>query len=437
MRFLIFSFICAFSNLSYACVEPNEIRGASLDDLLALALCLNPSLQASRAIVGQARADIKIARADSLPQINASLGMTTQREKYRYTSKESYSNNSTPSQAQLSGRWIIYDFGKRDSFVKSYKALYESAHYLDQATIQEILLNVSTRYYALISAKNDLAAYVSYRDQARANYEKATSKFQIGAGIKSDYLLFRAIYNRAELQVIRAENDLALSKGDLNYTVGLQPYLDFDIEAPVDSAPLSPQGIRTVIAEALNNNPEILGLKFKVKAAREAYLSSKKELYPEVYLVGSIGASEAADSSGTQYKYSSNMIGIELNIPIFDGFRKSATFGRKLEDSRLAVAELEVATNRLTSEVWTYYNSVASASGEQKITRKMASEAKEAYETALRKYEAGATSISEMTNAQTEYLNARLLSGSSFFKRYSAELALKNRLGILAKSTLR
>lgn len=185
---------------------------------------------------------------------------------------------------------------------------------------ETLLLRVARAYFAILSARDQLATYRSERDAFAALLHQAKIRAQTGIGPRSDVQQAEAYYDLTEQPVIDGDN--ALDDAALAMREIAGPYSrDAAQLAPLrDEIPLvapDPASADAWVEFAHDNNPAARAAELAAKAAGRDVLVQRGSMMPTVSLFGAssrlwqnpvIGGNQTLDE-----------VGVEIDWPLFQG----------------------------------------------------------------------------------------------------------------------
>jgi outer membrane protein len=289
-----------------------------------LALANNPQIHISQLLARVQHQVVRERRADQLPNLNGNVTAVEAYDGSRLSSGALTAStllNHTGMGVQLSQ--LITDFGRTSNLVASAK-LQEKARLSDvEASREDIVLVTDQVFFAVIEAQDTLkvaAQTVSARqdltDQVSA---LASSK------LRSDLDLSFAQVNlsQAKLLQLNAQNDLDAAKATLSAVLGYDKLMNFLLVDDTGPLPQLAPDPETLIAQAIQNRPDLQSLKFSEQAAQKFSKAQHEQLLPTISALGVVGDTPSGSSqyfTTTWY----GAVGGNINFPIFNGFRFAA-----------------------------------------------------------------------------------------------------------------
>lgn len=424
----------------------------SLRDCIEYALKNNITLKQSALDVKNAEIAKKDAFGAFLPGINASASHSWNIGLNQNITTGLLENQTTQfTSAGLNANIAIYN-GLQNQNRLSRARLQQMAAQLQLNKLQDdISLNVANAYLQILFNKENLKVQQEQLSNDKMQLRKVEETVNAGVLPRGDLLDAKATVALDEQRIVAAQNNLFLSKLSLAQLLQLDDYKSFDIadaNYDVPNSPTMQQKPETIIDKAKKERIELkiartnLELAEKdIKIAKGAYQPSLNGFYSfstrasySDRIVGFqlnqnnptsiIGIVEGTNQNVIQPNYSAVLgkpeslfnqfsqykghnFGVQLNIPVFNGFsvrnnvaRTKIALDRSKNALKLAETDLEQ----------TIYTAVANAKGalnsyESSIAALDAR--KEAYNYAKEKFEVGMMNSFDFNQAQTLYANAQ------------------------------
>jgi outer membrane protein len=331
----------------------------TLTGALVQAYQTNPTLESSRAQQRAIDEDVAIAKAAGRP--NASVDGT-----YTEFVQRSANSFSAPERAVSVGADLgvpIYSGGAVKNQIKAAK-LRVGAGQADLRGVESSLFNqVVAAYMDVIQNQAIVGLNRSNVAALNTNLQATSDRYQIGDLTRTD--------------VAQSQSRLALARGDLrsseaNLANARERYVQLVGKAPVDleappPLPNLPANATEAVAYALENNPDLVGARERVKASERDIDVAGAGRLPTVSLFGSGTYNNYFDTlasgvAGVAQTDRSAQVGAQLTIPIFQGGRPAAQ-RRQAQANASATMETEIATERsVIAQVRSAYQSYLAAS---------------------------------------------------------------------------
>lgn len=320
---------------------PKPCYAQNLTDILALALENNPGLREVHA----RKAATEEAKNQNIARLLPNLSATG-------ASSKDYLNNEKLGTFRGSGE---QDFYSNTFNLNLTQPIFHWEHWIQlsqsdnqiaqaeanfQAELQNLMVKITEAYFNILAAEDDLTFIQAEKEAIARELEQAQKRYEVGLIAVTDIYEAQAGFDQANANEIEAQNALDNQKEALREIIG-------DTEAVLDrlddNIPLTqpePADIETWSLSAEANNLNIIAAFNEAEAARKTIDLQRSGHLPKLDLVASLGLSDVSSSFGL--RGDSQSIGLQLNLPIYEG-------GAVNSRTRQAVHEYEAAKQKLLS----------------------------------------------------------------------------------------
>ncbi len=221
----------------------------------------------------------------------------------------------------------LFTGGLRSSRIKQARAGVEVARQEDRRTELEVVYDVQRLYYAVILSDQLLSISRDTLARMEATLDITEKMYQTGSGTvkKTDYLRNKYVVETLRGVVSEMDSKAKVIRTSLLMVMGLDMAGSValaDTELPF--LPMVPD-ITATVQTALSNNPDIAKVEAAIQAARFGVKAAQSGHLPKVALLGKAYRISNAYEAGmmTDDNKAGWMVGIGVDIPIFEGFRVS------------------------------------------------------------------------------------------------------------------
>lgn len=431
--------ICAF----------DEPKGSlQLHEAIERALCQSPQSRAAWAQAKIQAAQLGVARSAYLPNLSTNLGYLAQTTSNTYEKPYDVLDAKTQPRtrtASLKLSWTIADTGLRRANVEQAAALLDAANASHDQTIQRTLLETAQRYFDVQTAQAVLRASEEAENSARKNLEATTAKHAAGAGALTDKLQAAVALSDARLKRVSAQGELENATGSLATAIGLSPKTRLLL--PERTQKLPETGIGTSIddlfEEAGSHHPALQAARAELNAARARVRAVRAEGRP--VLGFSAEASERRQDKhipisgypATGAVFRDNVVGMQLSIPLFEGFGRGYKVRAANSQVEQLQAELEKMEQQVMLDVWKSYQALNTRKAHIEAAQTLLDSARRSYEVAEGRFRAGVGNILELLSAQSAVANAEQRRIEALSGWLSARLQLAASTGKLGMWAIR
>lgn len=406
-------------------------RDETLTGLVKTALQQNFELRIAAARVLQARAAYGITRADRLPNVDASAGLTASRASREGAISGIPAGAGTGvsyTQAGFSLGWELDVWGRVRRLSEAARAQYLATEEARHGVITTLVADVSETYLVLRTL--DLELEIATRTRGVATDSLRLTEARRGSGVASgldvrqaEQLLFTATGQIAsiEREIARAENALSLLLGQAPGDVPRGRSLEA-LQAP----PAVPPGLPSTLLE---RRPDIRRAEQELVAANAQIGAARAEYFPRISLTGFFGGQSRAltDLLSAPARLATASVGAVA--PVFNA-------GRTKNNVRLAEAIHREALVNYERAIHTAFRDVAdglaaySRTNEQRVQQeRLVAALNESARLAGQRYQGGLDSYLPVLDAQRNLFRGELELARLRQQELSAVVQLYRALG--------
>jgi outer membrane protein len=382
----------------------------SLKNAEALALRNHPLLQAA---TFDAEAANQVAREEKSAYYPTATGALTGAEAISNSRiAAGYLNNPIIYDRYSNGlavQQLITDFGHTSNLVASARLGAKAASESAQQTAQDVLLAVHRAYFGVLRAQAVLKVAQETVSARQVLTDQVTTLEKNKLKSMLDVSFAEVDLAQAQLLLVQAQNNQKASYADLATALGLANPQPFDLaEEPMPPAPLADP--TDLIVQALQNRPDLSSARFSHEAALR-YARAERDLWmPTISAAGAAGLTPAYQAPLTD-RYAA--AGINVNIPIFNGFLFSARHQEANLRAQAADQAMRDLADRISRDVRTAWLDAGTAYQRLDVTAQLLKEATLALDLAQGRYKLGLSSIVELSQAQLNLTQAQIADTSA------------------------
>lgn len=315
---------------------------------------------------------------------------------------------------------LITDFGRTTNLVASSKLQEKAQNANALATNEDIVLAADQAFFNALQAQA-LLKVAEQNVSTRQTTEKQISEMTKNK-LKSTLDLSFADVNlsQAKLLMLDAQNNVDSTMAALDAVLGLDREVLYELVE--DSAPLSapPTDADQLLQLAFQQRPDLQALNYSQQAAIKFSLAERDQMLPSISATGTAGSVPIRPA---QY-YLNNWwggIGVNMNIPVFNGFLYSAQAKEASIRAQAASERSRELRDRIARDVRTAWLASNTAYQRVAVTAELLREANLALQLAQTRYQLGLSSIVELSQAQFQQTDAAIGNTDA---RYQYRLAL-------------
>lgn len=420
---LLHSLVCAAIGLLSL-----QASAENLQNVYQLALKKDPLVLRAAAQSDAAKAAIDISKANFLPTIGFETGINKGRTKVAgNTSAFGTGYSNTISLRQTIFNWA--DWSNLSTAEK--QALQSQTSY--NATLQALIVRVSTAYFNVLSADDDLTFVVAEKRAVERQLEQTKQRFAVGLTAITDVHEAQAQYDSVVAREIATTNALENAKEALQEITG-----EYHSKlAPLNTAnftPIAPQPAAAAdwVALAEENNLDLKVRKLALEIAQNDIDVADAGHYPTVGL----NATKSLSDSRNDFQSDSDSIGVSVNVPIYSGGATSANQEVRRANYVATSEDLELGHRSVLRQTRSFYNNVGAAIAGIKALEQAVISAESALKATEAGFEVGTRTIVDVLISTQNLFNARRNLTKARYDYILAVLSLKQAAGTLTEADL-
>ena len=403
--------------------QPEEVdiigtQPLTLEEALELAYRNNPDLRVSLLELEQRQASLREAQAALFPtvslngQLQGQNTTTSGGSELVPTPGGGFTFETNTSEelgfsysTELGVTYNVYSSGRRAASIEAAEEQVELALLEVERRREELRLVTANEYYDLQAAIESIRISQAFLEEAERNLQDTALREEVGVGTRFDVL-------RAEVQVANARQDLVnaqrarqVAQRALTSRLNVPPSLTITT-VPVDIAGTWPLGLEESIILAFQNRAELeqqLTQRDVNAALRRAELAA---LGPQVDLFANYSVSDQLNQEdGFNDNYS---FGARVSWTLFEGGAAQARARQRELDIEIAERNFEEARNTIRLGVESAYFNLQANQTNIDTARLAVTQAQEALDLAILRFDAGVGTQLDILNAQSELTDAEV-----------------------------
>lgn len=280
-------------------------------------------------------------------------------------------------------------------------------------TRQDVVFNVVDNFLAYVNAGEQVRIQEENLESQRQQLEQIQEFVNVGSVPISDLYQQQAIVAEAELQVLNAQSTEQVNKTRVIQVLHLDPFGSYEFVAPeLDEATITPEEyqLQQLLEAAFSERADIEAQEERILAAREGIRISKSSFWPSVNLGANYRSNFSPDANGGVFNQldinRGNSVGFSISYPIFDQFTRGTNVQRAEVTYQNELLELEDIRQQVALQVRQAYLDYELAEKRVAVTEVQVRAAEQAVEAAQERYNVGAGTLVELTQARAQYVRA-------------------------------
>ena len=407
---------------------PATGRSLTLREAEAFALQKNPQITVGNLRAMQAHEFVREARSALMPTANLSITGVQSRAGSRIAA--GYLNNPViypRTAAGASVSQLITDFGRTNNLVSSSQFQAKAEDENAVATRQQIVLAVDEAFYntpesqALLQVAHDT---VEAR-QLLVDQVKALTDAKLKSAL--DLSFSNVDLGRAKLLQLDSQSNYQASLSTLSAILGYSDRQDFTLVDPAEQTVPPSQDATPLIQQALQLRPEVHSLEDEVSAATKFSKAEHDLWWPTISASGVVGLAPVRDPHIDNWY---GAAGVNINIPVFNGFLFNARAKSADLDTRAKQQRLQDLQNNVARDVRNAWLDTQKAYERLSLTQQLREQANLALDLAQARYKLGLGSIVEYSQANLQKTEADLQDTDARYQYHVSQLVLAYTMGL-------
>ena len=377
----------------------------TLKDCIEISVKYNPYIQASIYNDEIYKTRIGQAWANYFPAISVGIDVARSGNKYNkeippYYRRSIY--NTAGYVPSVSADMLLFDFGKTKATADMAKRLYEGAQEETKENINTIIYDIKSTYYNILFAQAQVHVYEDTVADYQLQLRQAQGFYKYGTKPKLDVVTAEYNLGKAQLNLVKAKNILAVAKVQLSKIMGIPEYSNYELS---DEMSLNKFDITSedAIKTALEVRPELISAKKNMDAAKMNLRAVRREFTPDIGLFGSY-----SNSLGNEYNVQSGQVGVGLQYSGLNILRLKKQVDEANATYKMRQAQYENIKNNVYFNVQKNFLDLETAAEEIVIAKLALDQAREQYRQVTGRYKAGVGDAIELKDGENTYLSARL-----------------------------
>jgi len=421
--FVLAGLMCVAAAGGLRAADTNAVQTLTLDEAWQLALHHHPRIAAANFSVRASEEMVKETRSAEFPTAN--LYGTAAGEDAGPNTRILAGGINNPSvydrlAGGLSVSQLITDFGRTANLTASSKLEAQSEKENATSVREQVWLQVSTRYYSALAAQAVLQVAQETVHTRQLLVEQVNALATNKLRSELDVSFAQVALEQGQLLVEQAQNGVDASLATLADALGLPKKRFFKlVEQPLSAADTN--DVEDLIQTALRLRPELLSLRAEGDASRRFARAEKDARLPAVTALGVIGNSPVHDD-----RLADNYAAADLNVslPLFSGGLYLARQHRAEWKAAAADEQLRDAEDDVIQDVQLAWLNLNNTKKLLQTTEDLVRHATESLELAQARYQAGLSSMVELSDAQLNLISAQINQAGAHYEllRQQADL---------------
>jgi outer membrane protein len=296
------------------------------------------------------------------------------------------------------------------------------------ATVDEIVIATDQAFY------NALQAQALYQVAKQNVDTRQTTDTQVGQLTKNklksslDLSFSDVNLSQAKLLLLDAENNLDATMAALDAVLGLDKEVQYQLIDDLHELQPPPEDVNGLVQLGLQQRSDLQALNFDQQSEVKFSKAQRDQMLPSLTAAGTAGSVPVRPAT----YYVSNWwggIGVNLNIPVFNGFLYSAQAKEATLRAQAAAERSRDLRDQIVRDIHTAWLTAKTAYQRMSVTRELLKQANLSLQLAQTRYQIGLSSIVELSQAQYQQTDAAISSTNAEYQYRLALATLNYQIG--------
>jgi outer membrane protein len=393
----------------------------TLQEAEQIAIRNNPRIRVAQLLARAQQQVVRQTRSAYLPQLQAGAVAADANTGSRFTYDGLRSTRLlTHAGGGLDLHQLITDFGHTSNLIASSK-LYEKAQNAQaQASTLDIVLVTDQTFYSALEALATMKVAEQTVNTRQATDQQITELTHNKLRSTIDLAFAEEDLAQAKLLLLDAQTEYNSDINALTSVLGFDHPMTYTLVESGGAVDSPPPDQDQLVQMALKQRPDLMVLDYDQQAAKKYSRAEREQLLPTISTMGVVGGTPVRDD---QYFTSSwfGALGIDLEVPVFSGFRYVAQADEADERAKAAQENLRDLRDRVVRDVRDSWLQTNTSYQKIAVTQQLVQASNMGLQLAQARYKLGLSSIVELSQSQLEQTRASIENVNA---RYEYELSL-------------
>lgn len=419
-------------NLTIVLAQDRPKKLYTLKDCIKISSQNNYDIILSKALIENVAFEKVQAFGNYLPTVDFNMGYSR-----ILTPETSYDPNNF--NMNIGANWVIFDGLAREARFSAANSKQSSTIANSHFTNLYILKQVYNAYIEVVKSSQIVKIRREDLSLTQKDLEKTKAMYEAGSIPITEIYAQEANIGQKEIEIVRAENVLVMSKGKLFIVMGMTP--DTEAEFDENSIPsfISEDDIQffrrnfrtfnDALQIALNNRNDLKSINYDFDYAEDALNIARSSYYPRLSATGgwvwSNNKFTELSNKGT------STVGLNLNVPLFTNFATDYN----VENAKLSLLQVDIEKQKLLQQikydVQMAFNNLESSEKQIEISQRTVKSAELNYNSMRERYNVGSATITELTFANNQYIVAQINRVATYYEYINAQKELLFAVGTI------
>lgn len=424
-----------------AVLGTGSAQAADLLDIFRSAQKNDPVFAAARAAQQAGQEKLPQGRSLLLPSVNLNANSTynDQLTQYRGAFPIPGASGNHRYNSNGYGVTLVQPLFRQQSWLAYSEAELQVAQTDAQFKIaeQDLLLRVAQAYFDVLIAQDSVALAGAQKTAIAEQLAQAKRNFEVGSATITDTHEAQARHDLTSAQQIAAQNNLEIRRNALQQLINALPQDLKPLGKSFKLAEPQPADMEKWVGDAQLNSPQLSLAQAAADLADKEVSRNLGGHLPTVDLVANYSKNYANGSSfGVGSDSTNKSVGVQLNLPIFQGGATNSKWREAEANSERARQELENVRRSVAMQTRQAYLGVVSGIAQVKALQQALTSSESVLEASRLGQEVGVRTNLDVLNAQQQLYSTRRDLYQAEYSYLLSQLRLKAAVGVLNEDDL-
>ncbi len=302
---------------------------------------------------------------------------------------------------------------------------------------QDLILRVAQAYFDVLIAQDSVQLVEAQKIAISEQLEQAKRNFEVGSATITDTLEAQARYDLTGAQLIAAQNNLEIKRSALQQLINAMPKELKPLGKELTLVSPQPADMEKWVETAQLNNLQLAIAQAGAEIAEKEVTRNRGGHYPTVDLVANYSQTNANGGSfGVGTDTTNKSVGVQLNIPLFQGGAVNSKWREAEANHERAKQELENARRNVAQQTRQAYLGVVSGIAQVNALQQALASSESVLEASKLGHEVGVRTNLDVLNAQQQLFSTRRDLYQAQYNYLLSQLRLKQAVGSLGEDDL-
>jgi len=321
---------------------------------------------------------------------------------------------------------LLTDFGRTNNLVSSAQFQAKAEDKDAAATAADITLAVDRAFYNALETRELVKVAEETIKSRQTLVDRIGALAQAKLRSDLDLSFANVDLSRAKLLLLESQNNHQASLSVLSALLGYQDQQNFEVAESGQQMTPPTLDVQPLITQALQQRPEVAALQFQVEAAQKNRNAEHDLSRPTVSALGTAGIAPVRDPQIHNWY---GAVGVNINIPVFNGFLYNAR--GKVADLQTEAARQKLMDlrNNVARDVRISWQDANQAFARLTVTQQLREQANLALDLAQQRYNLGLSSIVEFSQAELGKTEADITDTDARYRYRLSQIVLSYTVG--------